>query len=92
MFQSRQRQKRIPSPTAAHNPSWYLNLAAHPDQVSIELPGRKLRVTPQPLHGAARDEAWQRIIAAQPRFAKYETKTDRNIPVVRLVPAQAGDS
>src|SRR5436305_14279774 len=30
---------------SARNPSWYLNLAAHPDQVSIELPGRKLRVT-----------------------------------------------
>jgi hypothetical protein len=27
---------------------------------------------------------WQRVIAAAPRFAGYETTTDRVLPVVRL--------
>ena len=71
----------------AHNPAWYQNLAAHPDQVSIELPGRTLQVVAEQLHDARREDAWQRIVSAQPRYAKYQAKTDRQIPVVRLVPA-----
>jgi hypothetical protein len=31
-----------------------------------------------------RAQAWQRITAAQPRYAKYQRKTDREYPVVRL--------
>jgi len=30
------------------------------------------------------DGAWRRITAAQPRYAGYEKKIDRQIPVVRL--------
>jgi deazaflavin-dependent oxidoreductase (nitroreductase family) len=71
----------------AKNPAWYLNMAAHPDQVWIELPDRKLQVTPEQLDGPRREEAWQRITSAQPRYAKYQTKTDRSLPVIRLVPA-----
>src|SRR5215469_1754263 len=77
---------------SAGNPAWYLNMASHPDQVWIELPGRKLRVTPEQLAGERREEAWQRITTAQPRFAKYQTKTDRTLPVIRLVPADASDA
>ncbi len=36
--------------------------------------------------GAARDGAWRQITAASPRFAKYQEKTDRQLPVIRLVP------
>jgi deazaflavin-dependent oxidoreductase (nitroreductase family) len=58
---------------------------AHPERASIELPGRGAApVTPQRLDGADRAQAWQRIIAAQPRYAKYQRKTDREYPVVRL--------
>jgi deazaflavin-dependent oxidoreductase (nitroreductase family) len=71
----------------AKNPAWYANMAAHPDQVWIELPDRKLQVTPEQLAGERREAAWQRITTAQPRFAKYQTKTDRSLPVIRLVPA-----
>jgi deazaflavin-dependent oxidoreductase (nitroreductase family) len=71
---------------AARNPAWYHNLAAHPDQVWIETAGRKVAVTAEQLHGADRDAAWRRVIAAVPRFAQYERKTDRELPVIRLVP------
>ncbi|HEY9524271.1 MAG TPA: nitroreductase/quinone reductase family protein [Thermopolyspora sp.] len=67
------------------NPDWYRNLAAHPDQVWIELPGRKLKVVAEQLSGAPRAECWQRITAAQSRYAKYQQKTDRELPVIRLV-------
>jgi len=72
---------------AARNPSWYYNLAAHPDQVRIETRGRRLSVTAQELHGSARDEAWRRITTAVPRFADYQKKTDRELPIIRLVPS-----
>jgi hypothetical protein len=58
---------------------------AHPERASIELPGRDAApVTPRRLDGADRVQAWQRITAAQPRYAKYQRKTDREFPVARL--------
>ncbi|MFF0345998.1 nitroreductase/quinone reductase family protein [Kribbella sp. NPDC004875] len=38
------------------------------------------------MHGAERDEAWQQIVAASPRFGEYQEKTDRELPVIKLVP------
>lgn len=70
------------------NPGWYHNIAAHPDQVWIEVAGQQLRVTAEQLDGEAREVAWQRIIESQPRYAGYQRKTDRVLPVVRLSPAQ----
>jgi deazaflavin-dependent oxidoreductase (nitroreductase family) len=69
---------------ATTNPAWYHNLAAHPDQVQVEVGGKTFQVTATQLDGPGRDAAWQRIIAAQPRYAGYEKKTDRLIPVIRL--------
>ena len=77
----------VASGGGSQNPDWYVNLTAHADQASIELPGADpVPVTPQPLDGAGRERAWQRIAAAQPRIAKYQSKSDRQYPVVRLVP------
>ena len=71
---------------SAQNPAWYGNLAAHPDQVNIEMRGQTVPVTAEQLSGPAREQAWQQIVAAQPRYAKYQQKTDRELPVIRLVP------
>jgi deazaflavin-dependent oxidoreductase (nitroreductase family) len=71
---------------AARNPAWYYNLAAHPDKVQIETGGRKIAVTAQELHGAERDEAWRQITSTAPRFAQYQEKTDRELPIIRLMP------
>src|SRR4029453_8203923 len=66
-------------------PAWICTQMAHPEQASIELPGRDaVPVTPQRLEGADRAQAWQRITAAQPRYAKYQRKSDREYPVIRL--------
>src|SRR5690348_701337 len=69
---------------AASNPAWYHNIAAHPDQVWAEIGGKQFRVNAQQLDGEERAEAWRRITSAAPRYAGYETKTDRVIPVIRL--------
>jgi len=69
---------------AAKNPDWYYNLAAHPDRVSIEFGGRTESVIAEQLHGPDRDAAWRQIIAASQRFADYQEKTDRELPVIKL--------
>jgi hypothetical protein len=43
-------------------------------------------VTAEQLYGPAREEAWRKIAAAAPRFAQYQEKTDRQGPIIRLVP------
>ncbi|MEV6275947.1 nitroreductase family deazaflavin-dependent oxidoreductase [Nocardia sp. NPDC051832] len=69
----------------SQNPDWHANIMAHPDQVTIELPGGDaFPVTPQQLSGADREQVWQRIAAAQPRIAKYQSKSEREYPLVRL--------
>lgn len=68
------------------HPDWYVNLMAHPERASIELPGRgTVPVTPHRLDGADRAQAWQRVVADQPRYAKYRRKSDQEYPLVRLV-------
>ena len=75
----------VASGGGSRHPAWHVNLMAHPDRASIELPGRDtVPVAPHLLDGADRAQAWQRIAAAQPRIAKYQSKSDREYPVVRL--------
>lgn len=78
----------IASGGGSQHPDWYVNLMAHPDRASIELPGGdKIPVTPHRLDGDDREQAWQRIATAQPRIAKYQDKSDREYPVIRLTPS-----
>jgi deazaflavin-dependent oxidoreductase (nitroreductase family) len=69
---------------APGNPAWYYNIAAHPDKVRIEVDGQTIGVTADQLHGQEREEAWKQITASAPRFAGYQQKTDRQLPVIRL--------
>lgn len=69
---------------SARHPAWFVNMARNPDQISIEIGQRQIKVEPQSLRGAERAEAWRRIVALAPGYATYEKKTDREIPVVRL--------
>jgi deazaflavin-dependent oxidoreductase (nitroreductase family) len=77
---------------AKGNPAWYYNLAAHPDQVQVEIDGRKVPVTAEQLHGAEREQAWPQVITAAPRFVQYQVKTDRELPIIRLTPRSGGET
>lgn len=77
---------------AAANPQWLRNIAKRPDAVWLRIGRQETRVRAETLQGAARDEAWQRIVAQSRNYAGYQTKTDRVIPLVRLTPAAAGTS
>jgi deazaflavin-dependent oxidoreductase (nitroreductase family) len=74
---------------AARNPGWYHNIAAHPDQVWIEVGGQHLRVAPAQLEGDRREQAFGRFATRHPRYAGYQEKTDRVLPVIRLARAAA---
>jgi deazaflavin-dependent oxidoreductase (nitroreductase family) len=69
---------------SARNPGWVHNLAANPDKIAIEIGRDRYEVWPEILAGDERATAWRRIVAEAPQFAGYETKTDREVPVIRL--------
>jgi deazaflavin-dependent oxidoreductase (nitroreductase family) len=69
---------------AAQHPAWYHNIAAHPDQVSVEVAGTSHRVSVEQVEGPARDQAWASITGQAPRYNTYLDKTDRHLPVLRL--------
>ncbi len=73
---------------SARHPAWYINMAKNPDQVWAEVGKRKFKVRPQLLKGAERQAALQRVTAAAPNYGAYQQNTDREIPVVRLVPEE----
>ncbi|MEU3272881.1 nitroreductase/quinone reductase family protein [Saccharomonospora sp. NPDC006951] len=76
----------IASGGGSRNPDWYVNLMAHPDKAAIEIPGLgTVPVTPHRLDGGDREQAWKHITTSQPRYEKYQRKSERQYPVVRLV-------
>jgi deazaflavin-dependent oxidoreductase (nitroreductase family) len=68
-----------------HNPGWYYNLKANPNTV-INVGRTDIPVTAREADPEERDDLYARISAVQPRFAGYEKKTDRVIPVFVLTP------
>ena len=66
---------------APEHPTWYYNLLAHPDQVTVQ-------DGPEPWDGVAREvtgeekrQWWERAVAVYPEYARYQERTDREIPV-----------
>ncbi|QMU68304.1 nitroreductase/quinone reductase family protein [Streptacidiphilus sp. P02-A3a] len=68
---------------AANHPAWYHNLVAHPEAV-IEVGTERVEVTAVVTEGAERDRLFADQVREFPRFAEYQDKTSRVIPVVAL--------
>ncbi len=67
------------------HPSWYHNLVANPDDVTVEVGTEKFGVRARVADGEERDRIWSKQKAEVPGFAEYEDKTGgRTIPVVVL--------
>ena len=69
-------------------PAWYLNLIAHPD-VDVALQGKT--AVPMRARVASPDERarlWPRVTAEYRNYAQYQTRTDRQIPLVMLEPVR----
>jgi deazaflavin-dependent oxidoreductase (nitroreductase family) len=68
---------------APDNPDWFFNLKAHPE-VTIEIGTETFAAQARVLEGDERTVVWEEQKRLAPGFADYETKTDREIPVVEL--------
>jgi deazaflavin-dependent oxidoreductase (nitroreductase family) len=69
------------------HPAWFLNLRDHPE-VEVAMKGEPRR--PMRAHIATPEERarlWPLVTARQKRYAGYQTKTAREIPLVLLEPA-----
>jgi deazaflavin-dependent oxidoreductase (nitroreductase family) len=67
------------------HPAWWLNLRSHPD-ATIQVGREVVQVSATRSSGAERERLLALMTKAYKGFAKYETKTTRKIPVVRLAP------
>jgi deazaflavin-dependent oxidoreductase (nitroreductase family) len=66
---------------APKHPTWYFNLKAHPDEVTVQDGEEVWDGVARELSGEERAQWWERAVAAFPDYAGYQTKTDREIPV-----------
>lgn len=69
---------------AAHHPQWFFNLAKNPVATLEFGDGRRVAVRAESPVGADLEAAWEKIASAAPIYVGYRSKTDRDIPVIRL--------
>ncbi|MEH0843066.1 nitroreductase family deazaflavin-dependent oxidoreductase [Micromonospora sp. CPCC 205711] len=68
---------------APQHPAWYLNLLAHPE-VEVQVGAERFTARARTAGPEEKPRMWQTMIAAWPAYDEYQTKTDREIPVVVL--------
>jgi deazaflavin-dependent oxidoreductase (nitroreductase family) len=72
---------------APRHPTWWLNLRADPE-ASVEIGNRKLRVRAEEASPEEKERLWTRLVAMYGPYESYRRRTDRDIPVVILRPAE----
>lgn len=68
------------------HPMWFLNLRANPD-VRIQIRAHTHSMHARVADETERTQLWPRLTAHNPRWARYQSWTDRVIPVVICEPA-----
>ncbi|MBX3092560.1 MAG: nitroreductase family deazaflavin-dependent oxidoreductase [Cryobacterium sp.] len=66
-------------------PGWYVNLEANPE-VRVQVEDRIFRANARTATPDEKPALWNRMVEIWPDYANYQTKTDRDIPVVILDP------
>ena len=74
---------------APRHPVWYHNLKAHP-HVELQDGATKRDYKAREVSGEEKAVWWEHAVAAWPDYAKYQTKTERQIPVFVLEPVSSG--
>lgn len=70
---------------APEHPGWYRNMLADP-VVEVQVGTKKLKARARTADGAERTRLWKKSLDFWPPYADYQTKTQREIPVVVLEP------
>ena len=70
---------------APAHPAWYLNLQANP-KVKVQVKAEKFAASAHTADAAERATLWPMMVEIYGPYAQYQTKTDRQIPVVVLTP------
>jgi len=68
---------------APAHPSWYLNLQADPE-VEVQIKGDKFAARARTAKPQERATLWPKMVEIYGPYADYQTKTDREIPIVVL--------
>ena len=68
------------------NPQWYGNLVAEPN-VQVQVLGEVIQVVARTATTTERTRLWPMIEAAYDGYTEYQSRTDRQIPVVILTKA-----
>ena len=68
------------------HPAWFLNLRDDPAVDAVVQGGDKRPMRARVASTEERAELWPRVTAAQPRYADYQSRTEREIPLVLLEP------
>lgn len=66
-----------------HHPAWYLNLVEEPE-VRVQVGADTFRARARTATASERAKRWEEMAAIWPDYDRYQTKTDREIPVVVL--------
>lgn len=72
---------------APKHPAWYLNLKANPE-TTVEVSDREVRVRAEEANTEEKARLWPKLVEMYSGYAGYQTKTDREIPVVKLHPIE----
>ena len=70
---------------AKQHPSWFLNLRDREDpEIFCQVQGAKFWSAPEILEGDEHDAIWRQLNEDRSWYDTYQSKTDRQIPLVRL--------
>jgi deazaflavin-dependent oxidoreductase (nitroreductase family) len=68
---------------APEHPGWYRNLSKT-QEVGVQIKGEKFRARARDAKGEERERLWTMMNGIWPHYDEYQTKTEREIPVVVL--------
>jgi F420H(2)-dependent quinone reductase len=68
------------------DPHWFRNLIAG-GETEVEIGRERVRVRPRLASPEEREQLWPRLVEIYPPYGKYQTYTERTIPVAILEPA-----
>jgi deazaflavin-dependent oxidoreductase (nitroreductase family) len=66
-------------------PGWLLNLE-HDPRASVRLDRATVAVTARIADAVERDRLWPTVVQTYPGYARYQSRTHRQIPIVLLTP------